>query len=345
MLYKSYFLLAVAVFSLGSLTAFAQTPPLPSAAPPAAPAVNLKAIVATVNGQPIYEAAVQRGLEQVPPAKREQARPEIVNYLVENALLDAYLQQLQIAVAPKEADKMMDKAKAEIKQGGKDWDIWLQNRQMTEAELKQVFIADLRWNTYAAAAATDKVLRELFDANKDMFDGTEVRARHILLSPPANDSAACAKAKLELLGFKKAILTSVQAGLDKLPADTTSIDRERKRKELLDKEFSEIAMKHSACPSRNVGGDVDYFPRAGSMVEAFADAAFALKEFEMSDVVQTQFGFHLILVTDRRGTRKDLKFEDAKIDVREVYCAKLREALVVQARQKFRVEIAPAVKP
>jgi peptidyl-prolyl cis-trans isomerase C len=341
MLLKTSATLAAAALSLSGVLAFAQTPPATPSAPPAAPAVNPKTIVAKVNGQPIYEAAVQRGLEQVPPNKRDEARAEILSFLIENTLLEQYLQQIKVVVDPKELDKMMDKAKADIKQMGKDWDIWLQNRQMTEEELKQVFITDLRWNTYATERATEKVLREQFEANRDMFDGTQVRARHILLMAPAGDAKAREAAKAELLSYKSEIEAKVAQGLAALPANTPPLEREKRRLDLLEKEFSEVAIQKSACASKTLGGDVNYFPRVGSMVEPFANAAFALSPSQISDVVQTPFGCHLILVTDRTAP-KEVKFEDVKNDVREVYCAKLRDAMVAQARAVSKIE---TVKP
>jgi hypothetical protein len=53
-------------------------------------------IAATVNGQPIAEKAVQRGLKRVPPDKQAEARQQILKRLIENALLDQYLQQLRV---------------------------------------------------------------------------------------------------------------------------------------------------------------------------------------------------------------------------------------------------------
>jgi peptidyl-prolyl cis-trans isomerase C len=63
----------------------------------------------------------------------------------------------------------------------------------------------------------------------------------------------------------------------------------------------------------------------------------------MSDVVKTQFGYHLILVTDRRAGH-EVKFEDVKPLVKEVYSDRLREAVIAAMRPRAKIEITPAAK-
>jgi parvulin-like peptidyl-prolyl isomerase len=72
------------------------------------------------------------------------------------------------------------------------------------------------------------------------------------------------------------------------------------REEILaGKDFQEAAKEYSLCPSGKQGGDLGYFGH-GMMVPEFDKAAFELPVNQLSEPVKTQFGWHLLLVTDKR---------------------------------------------
>ena len=118
-------------------------------------------------------------------------------------------------------------------------------------------------------------LKTYYEQNKARF-GTkeERRASHILITAPASASAAHrekAKAKAEQL----------LAQVKKAPAT-----------------FADVARKNSQDPgSAEKGGDLDFVTR-GAMVKPFDDAMFALKKGDISDVIETEFGYHIIRLTD-----------------------------------------------
>lgn len=120
---------------------------------------------------------------------------------------------------------------------------------------------------------TDSEIEDYYKSHiKEYQEEEQVRARHILIKPD-NDKKA-AKSKIE------GILKEIKEG----------------------KNFEELAKKYSACPSKSQGGDLGFFGR-GRMVKPFEDAAFSLKLGEISDIVETQFGFHIIKLEERKKAR------------------------------------------
>ena len=79
------------------------------------------------------------------------------------------------------------------------------------------------------------------------------------------------------------------------------------------------------------------------MVEPFAKAAFALKPYQVSDPVQTPFGYHLILVTAHKAGQPT-KYEELKEEVKDVFASRTREALVAQLRPTAKITVTPVPK-
>ncbi len=160
--------------------------------------------------------------------------------------------------------------------------------QPTDADLKAQFGADpekyrlpekrrvkylaLDGNALKARmTATPEEVQALYQQNRAMFSTPEqIRASHILFKTEGKDVAAVRKQA-------EAVLAKVKAGGD----------------------FAALAKQYSEDGSKDQGGDLDYFGR-GAMVKPFEDAAWALKVGQVSDLVQSEFGFHIIKLTDRK---------------------------------------------
>ncbi|HZV46119.1 MAG TPA: peptidylprolyl isomerase [Thermodesulfovibrionales bacterium] len=125
---------------------------------------------------------------------------------------------------------------------------------------------------------SDDELKSYYDSHKDEFKTQDmVKARHILVrvdNSASDDEKKKAKEKTELY------LKKIKDGED----------------------FAKLASDFSDDPgSKAKGGDLGFFPR-GRMVKPFDDAAFSLKPGETSGIVETQFGFHIIKVEDRKDS-------------------------------------------
>ena len=147
-------------------------------------------------------------------------------------------------------------------------------------------------------------LKTYYDQNIERLSAPEERrASHILIASPKTAPAADrekAKAKAEAL----------LAQITKAP-DT----------------FADVARKNSEDPgSAPNGGDLDFFPR-GAMVKPFEDAAFGMKKGDISGVIESDFGYHIIKLTDIR-TPKQRSFEEMKPELE----ADLKKQ---QAQKKF----------
>jgi len=296
---------------------------------------------ALVNGQPISESAVQRSLERIPPERRAAARPELINHLIDNMLVDQYLIQQKIVADIAEVDKRHALMKAEIIKQGKDYAKMLEELKLNDAELKEHIAAEVRWEKYTDSQATDKALQEIFEQNKEVFNGASVRARHILLTVAPTDEAELEKARLLILAYKKQVEDAVKAEMAKLPPTADNLAKEKARIALLDETFAVIAKDKSTCPSKDQGGDVGWFTRDGIMVENFSKTAFSLPPYLLSDPVKTQFGYHLILTTEKKPG-KEVKFDELKGEAKEYFAEKLRERMSEHVRKFSKIIIYPA---
>ncbi|HUG25856.1 peptidylprolyl isomerase [Piscinibacter sp.] len=221
------------------------------------------------------------------------------------ATLDAFFQQREAQVLRFDTKDYLAKVSptdAEIEQYYKDPAHAAQFQAPEQATIEYV-VLDVE-ALKKDVVVTDEKLKEYYDQNIAHYSTPEERrASHILVQ--ADKSAPA-----EVREKAKAKAESLLAELKKSPAL-----------------FAELAKKHSDDPgSAERGGDLDFFGR-GAMVKPFEDAAFALKPGETSDVVESDFGYHIIRTTAVRGGDRR-SFEDVRPQLEE----EVRKQL---AQQKF----------
>jgi parvulin-like peptidyl-prolyl isomerase len=276
---------------------------------------------AVVNGRAISMAELENALKQggpsavaVPDEQRRAAQRQTLVVLIDDMLMQQFLAQNTPTVPDVELDKKLAEMDAGLRKENKSLAEFYHNTGLTETQVRSNIGFTLRWHAYARAHVTDAMVEKYYQDYKDFFDGVTVKASHIVLRVPPTAPAAeqqAARAKLTEL-------------------------REQITSGKLD--FAEAAKKNSQCPSAPGGGDIGYFPRKWVVDEAFAKAAFAMKVGDVSDVVPSEYGLHLIKVTDRKpGQGSD--FTKIKEDVREFCTEDVRQSLLAGMRKEAKIEV------
>ncbi|MEH0165905.1 SurA N-terminal domain-containing protein [Roseateles microcysteis] len=195
--------------------------------------------------------------------------------------------------------------------------------QLPESADIEYLVLDLE-QLMKGVKASDEDLRKFYDDNQSRFSvAEERRASHILIKADKSASAADrAKAK--------ARAEELLAQARKAPAT-----------------FADLARKNSQDEgSAANGGDLDFFGR-GAMVKPFEDAAFALKQGEFSDVVESDFGFHVIQLTGKRGGDKKT-FEQVRAEIEGDVLKQLAQKRYTEVSEAFRntvYEQSDSLKP
>ena len=295
-------------------------------------------MIAKVNGTPITSGQVEQELRNivaqyqnnVPPDQLQQLQPKLRTQALENLIntqllfreadrrgikpsseainteLDGIISRFP---SPEAFQQQMTKVGISREQMVKD----IEQQLKVTALVKEALVA-------VETTVTDEEVSQFYQGNPDSFKSPEqVRAQHILLKINANDTP-------EMRSQKRLELASLSGKIEN-GAD-----------------FSKIAGEKSECPSKEQGGDLGFFER-GRMVKPFEEAAFTLKVGEVSDIVETQFGYHIIKITDRKeaGT---VPLEEAR-EVIENYLKNTKEQEVVNSyigtlREKAEIEYVKA---
>ena len=309
-------------------TAATATPATPPAKP--VPAV-LPEVIADCNGDKIpkaeFEAAVrsvaQRAGGAIPPDKRDEVYRGVLNELVAYRLLKQEVKQRSnLVVSDAEVEARIGAFK---QQAGTEanFKAALQAQQITEAKLREDARTDLLVAKLLDQEVNQKVLVKptdiaaFYEKNPDRFQqGETMRASHILVVVPAEASA---QARAALRGRAEAALKAAKAGQD----------------------FAKLARQYSQDSSAQRGGDLGFFPK-GQMVPPFDQAAFALAPGQVSDLVETQFGYHIIKAAERRPARI-VPFAEVAGQLQQFLEQEQRQekskALVDQLKAKGKVQI------
>ncbi|MFH1510916.1 MAG: peptidylprolyl isomerase [Candidatus Woesearchaeota archaeon] len=254
-------------------------------------------VLATVNGQPVYASEIDDLYNRLPAQYTETiSRENLLNQTIARDLLLQEAAKEGIVVADDQVNELIDSL---LEQSGMNRDQLseqLKLRNLTVDDMVEEYRMQMQLNSllnktvYSRIEVTDVEITAFYEQNKDMFE--LVRASHILVN--SSEQA-------------ESLLDMIRKGAG----------------------FSDIAKTYSLDSySAEQGGDLDYFTRS-QMVPEFSDAAFSLDVGEVSDVVPTDYGYHIIKVT----AKKLVPFQEARQQI-EPSILRQKESAAALARIK-----------
>lgn len=261
------------------------------------------ATVATVNDIPITEEDVSLEVKRIQFQAKAMQKPidesmmlamreKVIESLINRELLYQQSKKEGFTTDEAEIDDSMDQIKQGLESGQSIESLLLEMGITMDVMRTHVGQANtiqklLEVTVYPQSMVSEKESRLFFENNPQYFKKPEeVKASHILIqvSPEATDEE-----KLAARERIEAVQKKIAAGDD----------------------FADLARQYSDGPSKVNGGNLGYFDRT-KMVKPFSDAAFELEPGQVSDIVETRFGYHLIKVYDKKP-KTVYVFEDIKV--------------------------------
>lgn len=298
---------------------------------------TVPAVVAIVNGRSIssklYEMYLKNGRAELGlesnteegRRKLDQLREAIVSELIDRTLIAEEAERRGLTIP---SDKMAEAERKAIADLGGDqsYNSYLAEHRLTRDEYRNTLTTQLygdmiRNELKKALTVSDDEIKAYYDAHRSYqhFQQQErVTAAHILIAARPNLITQQLERDQKLAG----------ASLSKAVGEEMERRRQQalalRRKAVSGADFAGLARQSSEDPgTREQGGDLGTFGRA-SHPAAFDDAAFQLKAGEISDVVQTEYGFHVIKVS-RHESPRTLTLAEATPEIRRRLLAE-REA-------------------
>jgi peptidyl-prolyl cis-trans isomerase C len=285
----------------------------PAAAPaatPAAPPVKavpaqLPAVVARVNGEDIKSADLESAVKElegraggpVPADQRDRVYRGVLDDMISYKLLQQEAKARKIVVPDADVEAQVAQIRGQF-QNQQQFEQALAAQKMTLQGVRDEARTGISVDKLVQAEIGSKIavkpeaVTDFYNKNLDKFQqGPRVRASHILIAVPAN---ADANTKQQAKTKAEGLLKDIKGG----------------------KDFAALAKENSADPgSAQQGGDLGYF-EPGQMVPEFDKVAFTLKAGDVSDLVETQFGYHIIKVVDKQNARL-IPIDEAKPQIEQ----------------------------
>ncbi len=257
-------------------------------------------VIATVNDQNILRLELDRILDKAKKRMNKSnlhlVEEKIINDLITQAVLKQFIKKEGIQISSDRIEQEIITFRENIKNNpdakDKSLETLLEEQGGSLDELRVALDISFSIDEYMEKTISEEEIEKYFTENISNFNGKTVTASHILIdTKDVEDEAKLKEAKEKIDKIKE----ELDGGAD----------------------FVQLAKAYSDCPSAKAGGDLGVIT-SGEMVKEFTDVAFATEVNSISGPVKTQFGYHIIKVTDKQGG-KDVTFEDIKDKVKIAY--------------------------
>jgi parvulin-like peptidyl-prolyl isomerase len=305
-----------------------------SAKPPAKPetyvspvSANIPAATdkpaALVNGEMISMAEVKSLIESRPYPNAmsaevvSQYRQAAIDMLVDDMLVRQFLSKYAPKITQAELAKEMQNLQETLKKQKKTLADVLKENDQTMEQFQKDVASRLQWRAYLQSRLSEEQARKYYEENKLFFDKITVRASHILVKVPPG---ATAEQKKQVHSRAEVIRQEILAG--KIT-------------------FEAAAKQYSDCESKDRGGDVGTFPYKFVVAEEIARPAFSMKVNEISPVLTTASGYHIVKVTQRNEPKERSTYESVRDAVREIWSqdVELYQQIIAHQRKNSKIEV------
>ncbi len=287
--------------------------------------------VVTVNGEALSRADLNQQMQQVLQSPQfaalpqeqaamvlQQVQGQIVSQFIDQTLLRGAADAADVDITDDEVDGYIDELR-EYFAGGESLEARMAMQGISMEDLRRDIVADMKIRalldqmTESVASVDEEVIRAFYDENRDMFSIPEsVTASHILIDVERGaDDDAREEAQAKITAIREKLLAG----------ETT---------------FEDAAQEHSSCPSGQRGGDLGQFAR-GQMVPTFEEAAFTQPIGVVGEVVDTDFGYHIILVSDRTEATEQ-PYEEVRDDIAEQLVMGEKQEVVQKYLERLRAD-------
>jgi len=267
-------------------------------------------ILATIYGLTITRDQVERDLKrtlgdrQLSAIDKRKAMELTTQKLIDQHVALDFLSKKGLAANPSEVDFQIEKLKSELQTIDLSFTEFLKETYQTSDDLRFQTKWQISWQRYLKNKLTDEFLESYFERSRRRFNGTEIKAAHLLIKLPANNSQAQEeRINQQLLEVRQQVISKTVS-------------------------WQEAVKAYSEAPTRLSGGSLGWITREGPMSPSFTNAAFQLSESEISLPVKTKFGFHLIRCESIRDSA--FGWKDVRTELEKNAARDLLQAIVKQ---------------